>query len=125
MTEVIRLIFDLLAIVGGATGVISLFVFRKQDKRIKVAEATVQEASAQTSIVSNYETLLDRYEKTLQDSDSKRQLAENFHQERYEFLEKKMKENEKKLEGFMESEKKMRPLICYDLNCKLRQSLKK
>lgn len=120
--DLIKLIIEIILGLGGLSGFISIFLFRKQDGRIKDAEAAAQEATAQTSIVGNYETLLDRYEKTLQESDSRFQAANDFHTARYNFIQKQLDVNSRKVQELVNNEKKLKPWVCYVDKCELRKS---
>lgn len=121
-TEVIKLIFEGILVIGGLGGFVSIFMFRKQDGRIKEAEAAAQEATAQTSIVGNYETLLDRYEKSLKDSDDRLETSNKFHTDRYNFIQKQLDVNSRKVQELVNNEKKLKPWVCYVDKCELRKS---
>lgn len=124
INDTVKLMFEFIILLGGLTGFITVFLFRKQDRRIKEAEAKVSEATAQTSIVSNYETLLNRYEKTLEKNDKQLTDLETFHNTRYNFIEQQMKSNTAKLESLSKLNREMMPLLCYDTTCKVRRNKK-
>lgn len=121
MNDLIKIAFDMLATLGGLSGLLSVFLFLKQDKRIKNAEAELRESEAQNTIVSDYEKLLDRYEKTLKDTDARHEQISKMHTEKYEFLEKQMKDNKCRLDEYLKSDKELRQSLCYVVNCQLRQ----
>lgn len=115
--EIIKIIIELIVVIGGLTGFISIFLFKEQDKRIKNAEAKVNEATAQNSIVRDYETLLDRYEKTLIDTDKRQEEINGLHSQRYAIFEKKLEMNTQKIKEL----EKMKPFVCLVEGCQLRK----
>lgn len=115
--EIIKIIIELIVVIGGLTGFISFLFFKEQEKRIKNAEAKVNEATAQNSIVRDYETLLDRYEKTLVDTDKRQEEINGLHSQRYEIFEKKLEMNTQKIEEL----EKMKPFVCLVESCQQRK----
>lgn len=112
----------------GATSIVSILLYRGANKRVKYAEAALKEEEVklkvtenEKGVVDNYERLVTRLEGVISGQDSKYEKMEAFHQERYEYLNRRQSDNEEKVRALTLKIEKEKVFLCTDLNCKVRK----
>lgn len=129
-------IVEILGYIFGAGGMFSIFAYFKQNKQLKIKEVELADvnvklaaanvkltdATAETSIVENYEKLVDRLESTITSQDERIEKIESFHERRYQELSKQLDINTTKIKELSKKINANKPFICYDLNCKVRKN---
>lgn len=129
-------ILEILGYIFGAGGLFSLIAYFKQNKQLKIKEVELADvnvklaaanvkltdATAETSIVENYEKLIDRLESTITSQDERIEKIESFHERRYQELSKQLDINTTKIKELSKKINADKPFICYDLNCKVRKN---